>query len=386
MRYYDLKIWHPTDEKDQAAADKNVSSFNVRKSLQESSAPKRTPVVANKYNLHLSSYLIQAENRMDYSPGGSPLTGTFDPGSLDISFQISETDFANPMAGGDGAFITIRGVDPKTISQASKLTGATVELKGGMGHGLPFAKPQQAGTLLYGTVQSAFGNWENTDLSLTLFVTTYLGGSTEKAKQMPDGRTEEPKVVYTFKCEKGKPLKPAIEQALKGVVPGVKVHFSTPHNPIATGEVAGMYRSFKALCVALGDAWEKMTPKEGARIAITPVSGEFFCSEAFSDATPKVIGEEDLIGQPTWNGPTDITFCCPLRGDLAIDDVVTLPDAANIGGKIAPQDPLNLIQPYKRADLFSGKFVVRTVNHIGQFRSPDGMQWMTSVDCYPAIR
>ncbi|MXV44314.1 hypothetical protein GS501_04545 [Saccharibacter sp. 17.LH.SD] len=376
MRYYDLRIWRPKSQDE-------IKKINRTHKFEGSQPTNGGSLAIGTGNLlHLSSYLIHDKLNQTYSPGGMPQTGVFDPGALDIDFQISVIDYASPIGGAEGASITIRGIDPATIGQASSLQGATLRLSAGMGHGYPLAKPEQAGVVLYGQIWSPVGNWEGEDLSLTLFVLPYNGHATTSENTKPN---QPPKVpTYTYQCKRGASLKEAIKASIRQVSPNVEVIFQTANDPVATGDIQGVYHTDHGLFEALADSWEIATNKQ-SRITITPRDGKFFCKEPHPDQQAIPIAIEELIGQPTWNNVASITICCPLRADISVGDIITLPDEAGAIGAIHPQSALSFSPPKKRASLFSGKFTVLHVNHLGQFRSADGQQWMTAIDCYPTV-
>ncbi len=89
---------------------------------------------------------------------------------------------------------------------------------------------------------------------------------------------------------------------------------------------------------------------------------------------------QDLVGQPTWIDPFQITFPTVLRGDINVGDQVTFPTGV--------MTPYALTQPGDGAGLpntpsasqsaFQGTFRVNEVHHYARFREPDAKSWNTT--------
>lgn len=334
----------------------------------------------------LCSYVRRSNNGPGFVPGTS--TDQFDPGALDIQFQITQTSLTTFEEGGGDAAITIRGVDISTINQASNLVGKTVSLQAGMGKGLPLSNPKQIGEILRGTVRGSVGNWVGTDLSLTLYVANYVIPPDHQATQIapelhPHDATQPPVDNYQFHCTQGGDLVTAVRTALSHVNPTYKIIIDEK-GPIPCSENGfGMYRTFKDLCVAIGRFWYQQT---GNEILITAQGDAFRVMNQARQLHPIPIRFEELIGQPSWNGPVDISFTCPMRGDIQVGDIVQLPNVgSNAYGVIGGSGTDALYVPKSRS-LFSGNFYVGRITHLGQFRSPDGQQWATTFHCWPAYQ
>ena len=91
----------------------------------------------------------------------------------------------------------------------------------------------------------------------------------------------------------------------------------------------------------------------------------------------KTIAFTDLIGQPTWLSPLEISVTCVMRADIHPGDVVTLPTTV-VG--IAPNSPSAFLSARSRPS-FVGSFAVQTVRHVGNFRTADGRAWTTVLNC-----
>ena len=95
--------------------------------------------------------------------------GKSDPGALNIEFDIMAYNYATPMG---AQSLTIWGISLQDLTQANNYASGDVilTLKGGMQAGLPLNNPAQAGILTIGTVFQAFGNWQETDMTMDLVI------------------------------------------------------------------------------------------------------------------------------------------------------------------------------------------------------------------------
>ncbi|HIA2903879.1 TPA: hypothetical protein ACWP2H_005367, partial [Escherichia coli] len=98
---------------------------------------------------------------------------------------------------------------------------------------------------------------------------------------------------------------------------------------------------------------------------------------------PKTIHAHELVGQPTWIAPFTVSFKCPMRGDIRCGDVVKLPEGLYSGA--ASIVMANTTAPSviaKNSTTFTGKFLVKSVRHIGSYLTADGDAWVTVFEAY----
>ncbi|WP_018981124.1 hypothetical protein [Saccharibacter floricola] len=352
MRYYDLSIYPPPSSP-----------------LQHQSVPARSVLFPQKIAvppkpiLHFSSHVPRNTQSGSYPKMSAP-TDIVDPGALEISFSFTQNDSGIAEGTTGGAHVTIKGIDITTINQASNLVGHTLILKAGMGKGLPLSNPNQVGTILHGTIQSSLGNWTQTELSITFFVTSY---------QLPHPVSDAEKTAHLIHCAFKDNLKDAIRNAFRSVVHNPIITFNSTLNPIAKHDFIGSYPTLKELCVACSDSWQQTT---GMKLTITTLGNHITFSDQTEDRPVKNIDFSDLIGQPSWNGVNNISVTCPLRGDLKVRDTISLPHGASTVGVSKFAKPLP-----KDKSLFSGLLEVTSISYLGDFRSPQGEQWATTIHC-----
>jgi hypothetical protein len=85
-----------------------------------------------------------------------------------------------------------------------------------MAKGLPLADPTQAGLLVQGTIQQAFGNWEGTNQTLDIIIIAGGQGASGPSIGNPDFPGN-----YPFICPKGTPLANAIKNTLSTALPNL---------------------------------------------------------------------------------------------------------------------------------------------------------------------
>jgi hypothetical protein len=95
--------------------------------------------------------------------------GMNDPGALKCQMYI---EMLSAHQANTGSWVRLWGVGLDQISQSNNLNGSEIHVYGGMFPGLPLATEQSRnrGLLLCGTIQTAFGNWQGTDMSLDLLI------------------------------------------------------------------------------------------------------------------------------------------------------------------------------------------------------------------------
>ncbi|EJN3790226.1 hypothetical protein NPY87_005250, partial [Escherichia coli] len=81
--------------------------------------------------------------------------------------------------------------------------------------------------------------------------------------------------------------------------------------------------------------------------------------------------------------PFTVSFKCPMRGDIRCGDVVNLPEGLYSGA--ASIVMANTMAPgviSKNSTTFTGKFLVKSVRHIGSYLTADGDAWVTVFEAY----
>ena len=297
----------------------------------------------------------------------SKVNGQADPGALliemDVILAAEHTVLPN-------SYIRIWGISLQNIGQASNLNGLAITVSGGMQAGLPLANPKQAGVLFKGTVNQAFGNWQGTSQTLDLLAIAApptLAAITQQ--QVP--------LNLSFHWPQGTALKDAIAATLRAALPDFKQNISIDTAIVYSEDAAGYYWTlpqFGTFLNKLSKSIKKSTDYPGISIV---VQGDTI---KVTDGTitvfaPKSIKFTDLVGQPTWIGPQEISVKCVMRGDINVGDKVTLPK-----GQVTTTAAS--LSQFRQGSVFQGTFFVAGVRHVGNSRQPDANAWVTIFDLY----
>jgi hypothetical protein len=93
----------------------------------------------------------------------------------------------------------------------------------------------------------------------------------------------------------------------------------------------------------------------------------------------------DLVGQPKWTDVNKMQFTTVMRADIQVFSYVKMPvGLQNVPG-IVQTAAASLPSSLKYKTSFQGKFVIQSVRHIGNFRDPDGAQWVTVFEAVPNV-
>jgi hypothetical protein len=291
--------------------------------------------------------------------------GSFNGSALGIDIDIFQASYNQPAQNG---YIKIKGVDFRQIGQTAYLNFAKIKVSLGMSKGLPYAKEQQKGLVIDGTILQCFGNWIGTEVSLDLVIgpATYNPNATVNLTgTWTQGDTLE-KVVRTM-------LSNAYKDKNNVSVP---INGSFGANLKYTETRALSYPNLQAFSKQVYDfskQIEKSPNYLGAQITST-ATGFYLFDGVLSTQKDKRIEFEDIIGNLTWRDVATIQAKTTMRADLNLGDIISFPKGT---------PALNVVNNYSqyRNDLsFQGKFQITQLRHVGSSRQPDGNSWCTVID------
>ena len=313
-------------------------------------------------------YSIVIDGKTVYTSHPNGPNAPPDPGALNVELDIPQ----GPGHITVGASIArIWGIGLDTIAQSNQLTGKSISIYGGMGVGFPLAtaQAQNSGLLVQGSIYPAFGNWLGTDMTLDLCVSN-----------IPAGNQSSP-ANLVHQAKQGQNQGDAVKQTLQKAYPGYTVDVSVSDKLVMPHDDTGFYQSIEqfadyinrsSISIFGGGAFMANVPYPGIQIAakgnaITVRDGQK------NTAGPKTITYNDLIGQPTWLDLNTVQVKTIMRGDIDIVDMVTLPPT--VATTTAASNP-----QLRSNSVFQGTFMVQKIRHVGNFRQPDGMSWITNFD------
>lgn len=306
-------------------------------------------------------------------------------------FDTSETpgrglhiEFDALIAGYDvissGTMIAVYGLPLSMLSQSVQLSGYQLNLYAGFTSGLPLANAEQAGLIISGQIYNPYANWVGTHQSLNLIV-----------NPSPLLNDKGQAFSITLDGKKGEQLSDVLQRALTTAYPAFVVEISISENLVLPEDAPAVYSRMGQLATMLRNFSKSMINSDDyAGIQVVMQSGKII---VFDNITPSKNGDiqiqpQELIGQPTWIGPVSVSFKCPLRSDLRCGDYVELPQ--NIISGITSILSVNTDNSYAmlRNDVnFSGKFLIISVRHVGQYLSPDSSNaWVTIYEAVALAR
>ena len=305
------------------------------------------------------------------------------PGALNIELDIISVGFALPQG---SSWIRVSGIGLRTIGQASNLNAnapggqlaAKFILSAGMLKGLPLANPAQFGIIAQGQILTAFGNWQGPEQSLDL---NLIAGDLRP----PNG--------ISFIWSTGQELSAALANTFRVAFPALTVSISILSGMLqsqSSENVVSWYESLSQLAdyilqltKSLGVALTGNNYYPGVIIGIQ--CNMIYATDATQNPRTVQLAFQDLIGQPTWIGPNQISFKCVLRADIQVGDMVTMPPDPGTGGTsiisalaLTQQGVAVPGQPTRNSSVFKGSFMVNEVHHFGSLRQPDADSWATA--------
>ena len=288
--------------------------------------------------------------------------GTFDPGALNVEFDMPILPYDTPSG---GVTITVEGVSLQDLNQQQQFAGMTLSLKAGMKAGLPLANPAQAGLIVTGDVFQAFGNWEGTEQTVDFVL-------------LPSIYTNDNPGNIVLHWRAGVPHATALAQTLSVAYPGVPVSMNISDNIVNNYDVVAHYSTLDQLGRFIGDFTER---NFDSRVRIAIQAGKITVSDDTFQPAPVQLNFNDFIGQPTWIEPQVIQIKTAMRADLSVGSIVKMPEGLQNAPGIIGTTAASLPSSLKYQSTFKNTFQVKELRQIGNFRSRDAANWCTVLNC-----
>lgn len=310
--------------------------------------------------------------------GNAPLDGAGNPiGPFDSSLTPGSAlhiEFDALITGYDvvssGTNIAIYGVPVTMLRESTQLAGCQIDLTAGFTAGLPLANPGQAGLILSGQIYNPYANWLGTHQSLNFIVnpSPLLNDKGQAASITLDGK-------------KGENLKDVLTRALTAAYPGFTLDISISDKLVLPEDGVGVYTRLTQLAATLRSQSFSILNRDdytGVQMVMQNKIIRVFDNDVDDDGAIEILPEE-LLGQPTWIGPVSVSFKCPLRADLRCGDKVKLPQNIISGpGALLAVNTERSYSSLREQVNFSGKFLITSVRHVGDFLNPDNdNSWVT---------
>ncbi|EFE63995.1 hypothetical protein ACW6MR_004264 [Escherichia coli] len=307
---------------------------------------------------------------------GKPI-GPFDtsetPGCglhVEFDFEVTGLDVVC-----SGTMLTIYGLPIDMLKQSVSLQGGLVRMKAGFVQGLPLANKDQQGEVIYGEIYLAYANWIGTNQTLNLVINPSI-------RKTDDGKP----FSIEGQGEAGERVGDVLVRALQKAYPNKLIDCTVSDNLVLPEPWTGKYTEIGSLAMVVKNASIAMMRNErysGIAISILSDRIRIYDNASAKWGEPKTIHAHELVGQPTWIAPFTVSFKCPMRGDIRCGDVVNLPEGLYSGA--ASIVMANTMAPgviSKNSTTFTGKFLVKSVRHIGSYLTADGDAWVTVFEAY----
>lgn len=186
----------------------------------------------------------------------------------------------------------------------------------------------------------------------------------------------------TLDGKKGEKLGDVLRRALHVAFPDFTLEIDISDKLILAEDGVGVYSRLGQLAATIRSQSISMINSDsyaGVQMVMQNKIIRIFDNTVAGDAGGILILPQELTGQPTWIGPVSVSFKCPMRADLRCGDTVELP--ANIISGPSSLLSINNDRSYavqRNTVNFSGKFLITSVRHVGQYLNPDNSNsWVT---------
>ncbi|MDE2104414.1 MAG: hypothetical protein KGL39_44660 [Patescibacteria group bacterium] len=240
-----------------------------------------------------------------------------------------------------------------------------VTLKGGMAAGLPLANPKQAGVLIVAEVFQSVGNWEGTDMTLDLVV-------------VPSTYSYEHPGNIVLNWVAGQSLSTALQQCLQVAYPQYPIVLNLSANLVSDQTHTGRYATLEGLAQWVSQFTRRKLLNE---VSITIQAGKIQIFDSLYNPAPIAIDFADMVGQPTWIEPNIMQVKTVMRADVMVGSMIQMPKGLVSAPGFILTAANALPSSLKYRSSFSGKFFVKELRQIGNFRTPDGASWVTLMNC-----
>ena len=289
--------------------------------------------------------------------------GIFDPGALNIMFDMPILPYGTPSG---GQSITVEGISLQDLSQSQQFAEMTLTLKAGMkAPGLPLINPTQAGTVLSGLVFQSFGNWEGTEMTVDFVM-------------LPSIYTNDNPGNFMLIWPKGERLSDAILHCLQVPYPDKTIKVNISPDYVNSYDIFHQAGTLEDLSMFIGDFTDK-TFKD--RVEISILGDNVSVIDSTFKPSPIQLNFLDFVGQPTWIEPNVIQIKTVLRADVSIGSIVRMPEGLQNAPGVITATGASLPSSIKYKSTFQNTFTVIEVRQIGNFRSPDASNWCTVLNC-----
>lgn len=292
---------------------------------------------------------------------------TGDPYALNVEFDIPVSESNTPRS---GCFARVWGIPLQTLLNARNFNNQNIKIYGGMQQGLPLANPGQQGLLVQGKVFPALGNWVGTDMTLDFNVAPGTGESNFGGKHA--------NVIHNWGANT--PMQQSIQQTLQTAFPSltpnvnISQKLKLPYNDYGFYENLGQFATY---AYSISKTIMNDPNYLGVRHAVH--GSNIYVYDGTQQTNNVNIQFTDLVGQPIWIDVNKVQVKTIMRGDLRVGGGITLPQTlAGLGGNLSSAG--GAINQSQASNVIQGSFLIQNLRHTGNFRQPDGLSWITTIE------
>jgi hypothetical protein len=302
--------------------------------------------------------------------------GIFDPGALNVEFDIPIVGYGTPMG---GQSVTVEGVPLQDLLQAYQFgpqvvdgvqqPGMMFSMKGGMQAGLPLANPTQAGIITAGQIFQSFGNWEGTEMTLD-----FVLNPAQYSLDLPGN------IVLNWTANTL--LSQALRETLSVAYPDLPLSINISDQLVQNHDEIHFCSTLDQLAQVLTEITQgNFLGSSYPGVSITIQGGKLFVLDSTFTPNTVQLAFTDFVGQPTWIAPNVMQIKLVMRGDIQLGTTLKMPLGLQNNPGIVLTSASSMPSSLKYKSSFQGNFLVNELRQVGNYRSPDGASWVTIANC-----
>jgi len=295
------------------------------------------------------------------------------PTGLQIQFNIqtmNEGDTAN-------SEITVYNPPLWMFGEYMKLYNKKIELYAGVTatpiSNLIGIEPAKQDLIVSGFIGAVFPDWNDANMQLT-----FILNQSPQYSNNSDGTVDFTKSPggYQFRTKPNDDAVSAIKEALAKVAPGVPLVDHTNGAKIPIPCTAPVFTVSGLASVV--SAWNLVLMYNGQGYILNTRASPAYGQEV-------LLKKQDFLCQPNALGVSEMAITTFIRGDIRMGDLIVMPQDMFVGitslsGDIANSTGLDAYLATTGRNLFtmfSGKWLVNAIWHVGDLRNTDVQSWAT---------
>jgi hypothetical protein len=176
------------------------------------------------------------------------------------------------------------------------------------------------------------------------------------------------------------PLSSAITQTLGTAFPGMGLNVAISPLLKLAYQDAGVYQNIQQYATYLYKLSRSILGTQNYwGVHTSALNNTVYLSDRTQPTGSTTITAQDLVGQPTWIDLINVEIHCVMRADIKPYSTVTIPAGTLMVSTGAAILPYSSNQQRTTVTLEAKTFFVYEIQHVGDFRNPDGNYWITII-------